>query len=279
MKGGPDDPDDLRRIFEEIAEWLLEESGIELTLDDQSFHRWNRRGHPTTQGRIAYQGPNPQPTPPKLKLDITTDELLVEPPELRPIGHPYSDAPLPVDAVLCYSLTEWFGEKLRAVAERCRPRDLYDVVHMHRAPDLIGMSQAVNTVLAHKCSHAEIDVPTIESSARRRSERRSKPNGKTCSATNSPGHFHPSPTSGQPSTMSSAGSGTLRIVELSRASLGTLDPDREGHHVVEARRASRVAPLCRSQPAEGRHRLPSRDGRLGSRRVEPYSLRYTKKAT
>ena len=55
-----------------------------------------------------------------------------------------------------------FGEKLRALAERCRPRDLYDVVHMHRHPDLIGMSQAVSTVLARKCSHAEIDVPTID---------------------------------------------------------------------------------------------------------------------
>lgn len=53
-----------------------------------------------------------------MKLDITTDELLVERPELRPIGHPYGDAPLPVDVVLCYSLTELFGEKLRALAER-----------------------------------------------------------------------------------------------------------------------------------------------------------------
>jgi predicted nucleotidyltransferase component of viral defense system len=111
IDGGPDDPDDLRRIFGEIAEWLQEESGIELTLDDHSFQRrQNRRGKPTTQGRIAYQGPNPQPTSPKVKLDITTDELLVERPELRLIGHPYSDAPLPTEAVLCYSLTELFGE-------------------------------------------------------------------------------------------------------------------------------------------------------------------------
>ena len=144
------------RFSEDLAEWLLEESGIELMLDDQSFQRRrNRRGRPTTQGRIVYQGPNPQPTSPKVKLDITTDEVLVERPELRPIGHPYSDAPLPVEAVMSYSLTELSGEKLRALAERCRPRDLYDVVHMHRHPDLIGRSQAVSAVLARKCSHAE----------------------------------------------------------------------------------------------------------------------------
>jgi predicted nucleotidyltransferase component of viral defense system len=32
-------------------------------------------------------------------------------------------------------VAEWlFAEKLRALAQRCRPRDLYDVVHMHRHP-------------------------------------------------------------------------------------------------------------------------------------------------
>jgi len=68
-------------IFGEIADWLLEESGIELMLADQSFQRRrNRRGRPTTRGRIAYQGPNPQPTSPKVRLDITTDEVLVERP-------------------------------------------------------------------------------------------------------------------------------------------------------------------------------------------------------
>lgn len=122
MPGGPDQPEDLQRVFSEIADWLREESGIELTVDDTAFRRRrNRRGNPTTQGRIAYRGPNPQPMSPKVKLDITTDEILVERPVRRAIGHQYSDAPLPVDGVPCYSLTELFAEKLRALAERCRP--------------------------------------------------------------------------------------------------------------------------------------------------------------
>ena len=45
--------------------------------------RRNLRGNPTIQGRIAYRGPNPPPTLPKLKLDITSDEVLVETPVLR----------------------------------------------------------------------------------------------------------------------------------------------------------------------------------------------------
>ena len=123
IEGGPDEPDDLQRIFGEIAEWLLR--GIRNRADPR------RPVIPTTDGtdeanppprdESPTKGPNPQPTSPKVKLDITTDELLVERPELRPIGHQYSDAPLPVEAVLCYSLTELFGEKLRALAERCRP--------------------------------------------------------------------------------------------------------------------------------------------------------------
>jgi hypothetical protein len=96
MPGGPDEPEDLQRALDEIANWLREESGIELTVDDTAFRRRrNRRGNPTTQGRMAYRGPNPQPMSPKVKLDITTDEILVEDPVLRAIGHQYSDAPLP----------------------------------------------------------------------------------------------------------------------------------------------------------------------------------------
>ena len=37
----------------------------------------------------------------------------------------------------------------------------------------------------------------------------------------------------------------------------------QGHHLVEARRPTRVTPLCRSQPPEGRHRLPSRERAMG----------------
>ena len=109
-----------------------------------------------TQGRIAYGGPNPPPQLPELKLDVTADEALVERVVPRDIGHQYSDGPLPGDGVVCYSMVELFGEKLRALSERCRPRDLYDVVHMHRHPDLVGRAQSVASVLAQKCAHPDM---------------------------------------------------------------------------------------------------------------------------
>ena len=64
--------------------------------------------------------------------------------------------------MLCYSLPELLGEKLRALAERCRPRDLYDVVHTHRHPDLIGRAGDVAEILEAKCAHVGIDPPTLE---------------------------------------------------------------------------------------------------------------------
>ena len=101
-----------------------------------------------------------------VKLDLTADEVLVRGLESRPVLHPFSDTPQGLAAghladVVCYSLPELLGEKIRALAERCRPRDLYDIVHTHRHPDLIGRADDVVQVLAAKCVHAGIDTPTL----------------------------------------------------------------------------------------------------------------------
>ena len=157
VDGGPETPEDLAPVFREVGGWVREKSGIDLVVEDSAFRRCqNRRGNPTTQGRIAYGGPNPPPQLPELKLDVTADEALVERVVPRDIGHQYSDGPLPGDGVVCYSMVELFGEKLRALSERCRPRDLYDVVHMHRHPDLVGRAQSVASVLAQKCAHPDM---------------------------------------------------------------------------------------------------------------------------
>jgi len=160
--GGPEEPADLLRIFGQVSDRLFDRSGIRLEVGDGSFvRRRNRRGNPTIQGRIAFSGPNQPPQLPKLKLDLTSDEVLVESAHARPLAHPYSDGELPVIGVACYSLPELFAEKLRALAERCRPRDLYDVVHIYRHPDLLGRAPAVVAILDQKCAIARIPVPTL----------------------------------------------------------------------------------------------------------------------
>ena len=71
VAGGPQTPEELQPIFATIGEWVREESGIELVVDEAAFRRRrNRRGNPTTEGRIAYRGPNPPPQLPKVKLCV-----------------------------------------------------------------------------------------------------------------------------------------------------------------------------------------------------------------
>lgn len=96
IEGGPEEPAELARIFGDIATWLYDHSGIQLEVDNRAFRRQqNRRGHPTTLGRIGFRGATPTPTAPKVKIDLTSDEALVDRPVFRPVFHPYSDGPPP----------------------------------------------------------------------------------------------------------------------------------------------------------------------------------------
>lgn len=160
--GGPEEPADLLPFFRDVASWLDDHAGLELLVDERSFvRRKNRRGQPTTMGRIGFRGPSNQPTAAKIKLDLTSDEVLAYPPVLRGVMHPYSDAADPPSLVACYPIVELLAEKLRALTERCRPRDLYDVVHVYRHPDLLGQASSVASALDQKCQHAGVAVPDL----------------------------------------------------------------------------------------------------------------------
>lgn len=161
IEGGPETPEALVPIFGEVRSWLLDQCGLELVIDATSFRRrTNRRGQPTTEGRVAFRGPRDPPNLPKLKIDLTSDEVVVGGPVARPVSHPYSDASTPPASIRCYTIEDLLAEKLRALAERCRPRDLYDVVHIHRHPELPPAGAAVvRTSLTRKCAHVGIPVP------------------------------------------------------------------------------------------------------------------------
>src|SRR5450432_156390 len=72
--------------------------------------RKNRRGKDTTEGKLAYSGPRQPPNLPKVKLGLTSDELLADSLVERPVSHPYSDAPTVVPQVRCYSIAELLAE-------------------------------------------------------------------------------------------------------------------------------------------------------------------------
>jgi predicted nucleotidyltransferase component of viral defense system len=160
---GPRDPEELKGLFGEIADRVYEASGIEIPREQIRFEQYKtRRGSTAVEGRVYYRGPRrPGGDLPRVKIDLTADEVLVDSPILRGIAHPYTDEFPDPPRVTAYSLPEIFGEKLRALAERCLPRDLYDVIHLYRRVDLRGTPDVVRRILTEKCRYKEIPVPTV----------------------------------------------------------------------------------------------------------------------
>lgn len=157
----------LLETFKQIAEWIYDESGIEIPADTIRFEVYeNPRGNNSSQGRVGYRGPmQRRGDVPRIKLDLTDDEVLVLEPVMREVHHPYSDRPAEGIHVLCYGFEEVFAEKLRALAERERPRDLYDVVHLYRREGINPDRALILTTLAEKCRFKGIAVPTLENLA------------------------------------------------------------------------------------------------------------------
>lgn len=154
----------LRRVFGEIGEWIYETTGIEIPADGQDFEIYkNPRGNPSCLGKISYIGPiSPRSGGlPRVKLDLTADERVVLPPVRTSVFHPYSDAPDGGIAVRTYAYEEAFGEKVRALAERTRPRDLYDVVNLFRNADARPSPAVMLDVLRQKCAFKGIGVPRL----------------------------------------------------------------------------------------------------------------------
>ncbi len=155
----------LLSIFKEITEWVYEQSGIELPPETIRFEVYqNPRGKQSVLGRIGYRGPiAPRGDLPRIKLDLTNDEAVILAPVIREVHHVYSDRPAGGIQALCYSYEEVFSEKVRALSERGLPRDLYDVVHLFRHPEMRPDREVVSQVIRKKCEFKSIPFPSLES--------------------------------------------------------------------------------------------------------------------
>jgi len=154
----------LKKIFKEVSEWVYEESGIELPEKHISVDLYkNPHGAFSVEGKLTYFGPLKQKTNfPRIKLDLTAHEKVVLPPEKRAIFHNYSDKPASAPHALSYCYEEIFAEKLRALAERARPRDLYDVIHLYEERHLLSDKGKFMESLSAKCEFKKIPIPTLE---------------------------------------------------------------------------------------------------------------------
>ncbi|MFH1101858.1 MAG: nucleotidyl transferase AbiEii/AbiGii toxin family protein [Methanobacteriota archaeon] len=94
--------------------------------------------------------------PLKIKLDITKkeNEQIMTPVQQKNILQPYSDG---MDLrTTVYSLEEMFAEKTRALFERTRPRDLYDVWYLSKNTTMNS------TLFKKKCEFKHITIDTNE---------------------------------------------------------------------------------------------------------------------
>ncbi len=154
----------LLAAFRDISAWIYEESGIEIPADQIRFKIADIPGGKYAEGRVYYVGPLQQRRNlARIKFDLTSKEKLVLAPEEREVHHPYSDRPETGIHILSYCFEEVFAEKVRALAERERPRDLYDVVHLYRHDEIRPDRSVVMSTLREKCAFKNIPVPNRES--------------------------------------------------------------------------------------------------------------------
>ncbi|MFN0063221.1 MAG: nucleotidyl transferase AbiEii/AbiGii toxin family protein [Myxococcaceae bacterium] len=153
-------PDALIDVLKAVAQDAHELSGIEFPLANiKIVERRNKQSQRTFQGKVPYRGPLARPQLTNILFDLTQHEVLVDEPDARSPFHPYPDD-LPDDlTIAAYSIEELFAEKTRALFERTRPRDLYDVVQI-----VENHSDSIDFELAReffhkKCAHKRVAPP------------------------------------------------------------------------------------------------------------------------
>lgn len=159
MPDGPVQPDQVPPILQRMLERVGEESGIDFSVRAPQFRA--RPSGRSTYGRIYYRGPLNTPGPASIKIDLDGDEQVLRPTVLRRIAHAYSDEPPSPAEIRCYSFEELFAEKIRAMGERTRPRDLYDIVNLFRRPDPRSHPELIQQVLIEKCQAKKVPVPSF----------------------------------------------------------------------------------------------------------------------
>ena len=155
----------LHQEFVNIAQWIYDRSGIEIPGSNINFEVYeNPRGNLSVEGGVGYRGPmQRRGTLSRIKLDLTNDEKIVLEPEFRKIFHPYSDISNDSWVIMSYCFEEIFAEKLRALAQRLRPRDLYDVVCLHLDKRWQPDHEKLFKSLKEKCDYKGISMPAMDS--------------------------------------------------------------------------------------------------------------------
>lgn len=154
--------DELLTVMRETALVAAEESGIDIPVDTIIVdEKRDKQGRPTFKVRVGYRGPLAFPGEPRRVLfDLTAHEPILAEPVVIPVFHPYPDTLTDPANIRAYSLEELLAEKTRALLERTRPRDLYDVVFIFNNHANILDLDRTRELFRGKCQAKGLEVPT-----------------------------------------------------------------------------------------------------------------------
>lgn len=154
---------EIKTDLERIVRTAAQLSGIGFPLDRIEVRsRHNKQNQPTFEVRLSYRGPLQFPGYPRVLMDLTRHEPVLDAPARTSIFHPYPDE-LPGDAAIqAYTLSELLAEKTRALYERTRPRDLYDVIYLLENRAEAFDLPHVRDLLAEKCRCKSLQMPSAQ---------------------------------------------------------------------------------------------------------------------
>ncbi|MHB1318478.1 MAG: nucleotidyl transferase AbiEii/AbiGii toxin family protein [Anaerolineae bacterium] len=133
-------------LREGLAQWFAGVAvlhGLPLSVHDLHM--------PNGAARVRARFVGPLGHPGRLLLDITLDELICLPWERRAVARALFAQPAP--QVLSYSLDEILAEKLRAIVQRGKARDYYDVWRLLKEKQGELDLERVCQTLDAKCAH------------------------------------------------------------------------------------------------------------------------------
>ncbi len=160
------DKDKIMAALNDVADIVLENTGINLKIKPiEVKESVNKNNRLTFTAKYSYIGPlNIQiNTPPRIKFDISNDEIITDLPDFREVFHSYSDRLQTPIKIKCYSINEILAEKSRALYERQgRSRDIYDVVNISRNfRENVDAEKARNFLLS-KFRFKNLPRPSVE---------------------------------------------------------------------------------------------------------------------
>lgn len=124
-------PQIIKKEFDKVFEWILDESRIRLTmLDDTELTTGNYNFYISYVGPLGGIGAQKS-----IKVDISSTELIINEPEFKAVQNEYSDLQDEFQ-IKCYSLNELIPEKMRSLMQRTEPRDLYDLWYLFEGEGL-----------------------------------------------------------------------------------------------------------------------------------------------